>query len=266
MYQQTTIHHLTFTKFSGGNLPGFIKNIVEVRGRSTDTSLRLDPRNTPEILINLGGPLQGAMDGQKVVIENNNIQGSKTMYVDVWHPKSCHFISIRFTPNGYYKFLGIPQQSFTDHFFRLEEVMRCEIEQLVCFLRQAPGAMKRFQLLIQWLKKHHRRRELPPRLLSDFVIDELDRNPRLSVNQLVEKSGYTRKHLVQRFKEEAGLTVKAYQQINRLHRLLKSLPRKEEFRWSCIACEHGYYDQSHLIKDFRRFTGHTPAEFVQPDS
>ncbi|MBA3641917.1 MAG: helix-turn-helix transcriptional regulator [Acidobacteria bacterium] len=28
--------------------------------------------------------------------------------------------------------------------------------------------------------------------------------------------------------------------------------------WTEIAVGCGYYDQSHLIRDFKRFTGHTP--------
>jgi AraC-like DNA-binding protein len=33
--------------------------------------------------------------------------------------------------------------------------------------------------------------------------------------------------------------------------------------WARIAVDAGYYDQSHLINDFRRVTGRTPVTFFQ---
>jgi len=32
--------------------------------------------------------------------------------------------------------------------------------------------------------------------------------------------------------------------------------------WASMAAEHGYFDQSHLIRDFRGFTGMTPTGYL----
>lgn len=263
MCKQKNIHDLTFTKFRDASLPDFVKNLVEVKGHATATSLRLYPRNTPEILINLAEPIRGEMGSHTPIIKQYIIQGSKTNYVDVYHPKYCHFISIRFTPNGYYKFLSMSQKSFTNHFFNLNDVMDSEIEPLIPVLQNASSVPKRFQILINWLRREIYKREIPNHLLSDFIIKQLNRNPYLSVLQLVDQTGYTRKHLAQRFKEEVGLTIKEYQKIDRLQHVLKSISGREEYCWATMACEHGFYDQSHFIKDFKQYTACTPAEFVE---
>lgn len=82
------------------------------------------------------------------------------------------------------------------------------------------------------------------------------------MGQLAELTGYTRKHLGRRFKEEAGLTIKEYQKINRLRRVRESISEREHVHWAEVACEHGFYDQSHLIRDFKRYTGHTPTDYL----
>jgi AraC-like DNA-binding protein len=45
----------------------------------------------------------------------------------------------------------------------------------------------------------------------------------------------------------------------RFRRLIAHVPRDPD--WSDVALEHGYYDQSHLIDEFRQFAGDTPAAF-----
>ena len=32
--------------------------------------------------------------------------------------------------------------------------------------------------------------------------------------------------------------------------------------WATVATRYGYYDQSHLIRDFRQFAGATPAALL----
>ncbi|MDZ7694295.1 MAG: AraC family transcriptional regulator [Balneolaceae bacterium] len=263
MLTQKTIHNLTFTKFNAPRLPEFVKDITEVRGYGVETTKRLYPRNTPEILINLAKPIRGRMDGKKAVIDGCTMQGSKTKFVEAWHPEFCHFLSIRFIPNGYYKFLGIPQKSLTDHVINLEEILNEDTKELTQRLQEAPDVSHRFRILTNWLRRAECTTETDSTLVSDFIINNLNENPGLTVKELTDKTGYTRKHLVHRFKEEAGLTIKEYQKINRIYRVLKEIQNTECISWAQLACTFGFYDQSHLIRDFKQYTGLTPTDFLK---
>jgi AraC-like DNA-binding protein len=263
MLEQTTADSLTFTKFKASVLPDFVKDITEVRGCGVETTKRLCPRNTPEILINLAKPIRGNVAGKTAVIDGCTIQGSKTEFVEARHPENCHFLSIRFTPNAYYKFLEIPQTSFTDHVIQLEDVMNEPSEKLNHPLQEAPDTAQRFRIITNWLKKEVRNTQAGTKLVSDFIINHLNRNPGLTVNQLTEKTGFTRKHLVHRFKEEAGLTIKEYQKINRIYQVLKEIGNTDPISWAQLAYKFGFYDQSHLIRNFKRYTGLTPTDYLK---
>lgn len=62
------------------------------------------------------------------------------------------------------------------------------------------------------------------------------------------------------FHEVVGMTPKAYARIVRFqHALRAARETRAQLDWSEIASRTGYYDQSHLIADFRALTGSTPG-------
>ena len=54
---------------------------------------------------------------------------------------------------------------------------------------------------------------------------------------------------------------KRYGRIRRLHRLLDGVLAVPDPDWSRAAAESGYFDQSHMVNDFRALTGVTPAAY-----
>ena len=64
-----------------------------------------------------------------------------------------------------------------------------------------------------------------------------------------------------RFRRATGIAPKRYAELVRFHRLIDRTPVAEAAPWSELAVDGGYYDQSHVIRDFKRFTGFTPAEY-----
>jgi AraC-like DNA-binding protein len=85
----------------------------------------------------------------------------------------------------------------------------------------------------------------------------------LRVARLAERLGWSRKRLAARFSEEVGLPPKTVARIARFERAraLAEGPLRPD--WARVALACGYYDQSHLINDFRAFTGRTPETFFQ---
>ena len=262
MISRKTDHNLTFTKFRDPTLPDVVKDMMEIKGHSVKTSVRLYPRNTPEILINLGKPLHGEMGSKTAAVKGYIIQGSKTTHVKVKHPARCHFLSIRFTANGYYKLLRMPQCEFTDCFYNLDDVIDRRMEDLIPLLQNESHVRQRFQIVSRWLQREFCQKDIPENLLSDFLIKSLNKSPESSVKQLVQKTGFTRKHLVHRFKKEAGLTIKEYQKILRIYRVLKQIDKASHISWAKLAGRFGFYDQSHFIKNFKQYTGLTPTDYL----
>lgn len=59
-----------------------------------------------------------------------------------------------------------------------------------------------------------------------------------------------------------GLSPKAFSRVRRLRRLARSIARvPAEPHWAALAAEHGYFDQAHMIREFRTLAGVTPSAY-----
>lgn len=95
---------------------------------------------------------------------------------------------------------------------------------------------------------------------------------RVGVAELADELGWSRRHLAVRFRQEIGLPPKTAARLLRFQRAYATLSRDvlpaptggatpvgECGGWAELAVRCGYFDQSHLIRDFRQFAGTTPA-------
>jgi AraC-like DNA-binding protein len=83
------------------------------------------------------------------------------------------------------------------------------------------------------------------------------------VARLATQTGYTRKHLAGLFIHQVGMTPKALCRIHRFRGALAMLDGATQVPWAALADQCGYYDQSHLINEFRSFSGLSPVELVR---
>lgn len=68
--------------------------------------------------------------------------------------------------------------------------------------------------------------------------------------------------LIARFRRATGLTPRDYAQLLRFHRFVTSLDSMPQpIDWASLAPIGGYYDQAHVVRAFRRFSGWTPTEY-----
>jgi len=74
--------------------------------------------------------------------------------------------------------------------------------------------------------------------------------------------GWSRRHLLGRFREHTGLPPKVFARILRFQRAAALMTRPGGPSLCEIALDCGYYDQAHLNRDFREFSGRTPTELM----
>ncbi|GHG71189.1 hypothetical protein GCM10012319_16780 [Comamonas sp. KCTC 72670] len=97
---------------------------------------------------------------------------------------------------------------------------------------------------------------------SRFALDAAERLTSANVNAVAVDVGVSARHLRRVFRETVGVSPKAFAKLVRFHRALHAALEDEHTHWAGIAADAGYYDQAHLIAEFRAFTGMTPQGFL----
>lgn len=86
----------------------------------------------------------------------------------------------------------------------------------------------------------------------------------ISIGKLTEETGYSACYIRRVFKQIHGISPKVFEKFVRFQNLLHQLEgHTGELRIEEIALDCGYYDQSHMIKDFKCFAGMTPETYLQ---
>ena len=82
-----------------------------------------------------------------------------------------------------------------------------------------------------------------------------------TVAQLASLSRRNERALQRLFRQHVGVSPKWVIRRYRMHELIERMNGGDSIHWADVAVELGYFDQSHLIRDFRRLTGYTPDDY-----
>jgi AraC-like DNA-binding protein len=174
----------------------------------------------------------------------------------------AHGIQVNFTPVGAYQFLGLPMHELTNRVVELEDVMGAEAPRLVASLIGAATAQARFDMLDAMIARRLAQ-SVPASEGVAWAWRQLETtHGRTAISRLTSDLGWSRKQTVARFREQVGLPPKTLARILRFQHAVRLTERSDEGRWAQVALQAGYYDQAHLIRDFRAFAQSTPGAYV----
>jgi len=90
------------------------------------------------------------------------------------------------------------------------------------------------------------------------------RGGRVSIEDMAKSHGFSRQQFTRRFSRAADVPPKLFSRITRFQSLVHALLSSDVSRWASIAPAVGFYDQAHMINEFREFAGSPPTVFFQP--
>lgn len=209
----------------------------------------VDPRNPAVTTEHQNGFVAGLHDSY-ALIETSGVQQG---------------LEVRFTPIGAHLVFGLPMHTLANRTVALDDIIGPLARQVTEQLHEAPDWESRFAILDSVITTRlAQAREPSASPAVAWAWNQLrETNGHLPIGKLAAELGCSRKHLIAQFHEQIGLSPKMVSRILRFGHAVRLLDRDNEMSWVQIAHDCGYYDQAHLIRDFRQFTGITPGEFLR---
>jgi AraC-like DNA-binding protein len=165
-------------------------------------------------------------------------------------------VGVAFRPGGGAPFFHAPAHAVREDHVELDALWGRDGAVLRERLLEAPSPAAALRILERvLLDRVVRSFEVDKRV--DFALSGLDRG--VPVQRLTAALGLPPKRFIQHFRAAVGLTPKRYARVRRFGRVLESIERGQRVDWSAVAVSCGYYDQAHLIHEFREFSGMNPT-------
>ena len=90
------------------------------------------------------------------------------------------------------------------------------------------------------------------------------RRGHVAIDAMAAHYGVSRQRFARRFQDATGVSPKLFARIVRFQGLVYSLLSTDVSDWAAVAPAAGFYDQAHMINEFRGFAGASPTRFFQP--
>ncbi len=219
-------------------------------GRDPDEDQRIAPDGRCELIVHLGEPyLERGEDGvlrrQPPVL----FAGQLTRPLHLRADGEAGVVGVRFHTAGAYAYLGRSLDGITDARVALE----------AGDLR-APDEASR----LARVQDHVADRIAAMAVAADPVVEHcvarLEEGA--TVETLWRETGLTPRTLQRRFATRIGVSPRMLGSIVRFRRVFDALREADAETWTQAAQAAGYFDHPQMARDFRRFVGCTPSQFV----
>jgi AraC-like DNA-binding protein len=213
------------------------------------------PRATLYFAADVREHVSGAKIGTGVFIEGPHSRGFEVKC------DCAEMVAVKVKSGALGALLGVPARELRDQTVNLEDIWGRSAARLAEQMQEASGTEERLHLLQRELSQRYLAHERENGLALSVANTIERRAGKVRVADLSESAGVGRRALLQRFDACVGLTPKQYVRITRLRSMITALFARDSEDLSRLSVKYGFYDQSHMIHEFRDLLGIPPAVF-----
>lgn len=227
-----------------------VRAVVPVAGRALDVERLPDGRTTLVFRV--------LEEGRRGDV---SVAGPRTRALFKNTAGVARAVILQFKPGWSAPLLGVAANALTDRIVLLEDLWGRSGGDLYLELLAAPSLPDVIDRLARALALRTRQTFEPAsgRLARRAV--RLLEGGMVRVESVAERLGVTARHLRRAFTASIGIGPKEFARTVRLQRAVRRAATSKD--WARIAADAGYYDQAHLIADFRQLVGLTPGAFLK---
>lgn len=240
-----------------------VQVIWTVDGVNPNRRERVLPNGAVELIINLGSwhkVVDETDPNRCAVYKASWIAGIQERPLAIEPCRETRLLGIRFRPGGARSILRLPLSEVTNRVVECDLAFDGWTVELRERILQAGSAGEWVPIIERFLCQ--RIRERADRAVN-FAVKQIQQSRgTCSIDRLAGNLGISHKHLITRFRDLVGTTPKMLARVERFQHAL-ALAQEPIVDWAGVAVRCGYYDQAHMIRDFRQLAGVTPEQYLR---
>lgn len=249
-----------------GILKNHIKNYVVVETGSAMDFMpenRVFPCGLVSLVFHYGSPSKFKHKNEKAYVEPSFvICGQQQSYYDLALAGKTGMVLVFFKPQGVQSFFKLPMSELSNQNLALQDLLKDEASELEEKLFKSKNNTERIALLEAFLLKRLEHKKDFDRISHAIRLIEQSKG-QVRTRQLASEVCLGIKQFERIFSQQVGLNPKKFSGIIRFQNVVQTKQKFKSMGMYQMAIEHGYFDQSHFIHDFKSLTGLTPAAFFK---
>lgn len=243
-------------------LAGLVAGVVGISESAPGEVVRRQPAGSLlPLVLSWGGPLEivSLSAGQGAGTYRSFVAGFMPGHVTTRFEAGQDCVQVYLTPVGVQRILGVPGRELARRVVSVDEVVPGLGDRLADRLGSTSSWLERFELVADALLERAAHAREPDDLVAWMWGQVEASGGRVRVRDLVDRSGWSHRHVTTRFTEQIGITPKAALGVVRFANACTDLGR---LPLAEVATRHGYADQSHLTREVVRYAGEPPAALI----
>lgn len=163
-------------------------------------------------------------------------------------------------PHALRTLFGINAATLTDNLMGLDAFAN---EDLEVGLLTETNDEKRVGLLVEFMAARQRRDGIRDELVEASLDVIHQSGGAVTIRELIEQLHLSERQFEKRFNQTVGISPQAYIRVKRFNEALRLMKTGQYERLIDVAHALNYYDQSHFIRDLKRYSGITPRGLSQ---
>lgn len=240
-------------------LTPYIKNYWQLKTAGNSSVARTLPTGMMSLIFHRGNRLLSVQEN--VFHPRAFLAGHERTFADLKYTGQIDMIAVVFRPAGVRVFFDLPMNEIHNLRLTAGDLEDRELGVLENSLASTEGDRMCILLIEQFLLKRLTRFAEYNLKRIETAIGLID-SGQTDITLLADAVCLSRKQFNRIFSEYVGANPKEFARTIRLQRALHILEIQPQISLTALAYECGYYDQSHLIKEFKTFSGYTPTEYL----